>query len=78
MAIIENLLLSDDNVAFHPNLGNSYQLNSVAKEIIELLQIDKTKMEIVKHLSKDYDISLEELYIDVSDFISKLKFYGLI
>ena len=75
---MEQLVLSEDNIIFNPMLGNSYQLNDISKEIIVMLKEQKTKEEIIKELSKTYQVSKSDLFIDVSDFLSKLKIYGLI
>lgn len=76
--IIKELQLDNNNIAFQPNIGNSYQLNDVAKDIITLLQQNISKDEIVKNISLEYDAPISDVYIDVSDFVSKLKIYGLI
>jgi hypothetical protein len=77
MRIIDQLILDENNIAFHPMMGNSYQLNDIASEILVLLKHHKTKDEIVEELSKVYDINKKELFIDISDFLSKLKVYGI-
>ena len=77
MRTVDQLVLDENNIAFHPMMGNSYQLNSIAKEIITLLKHHKSKEEIIKELSDRYEVSKNELFIDVSDFMSKLKIYGL-
>ena len=74
---IDQLVLDENNIAFHPMMGNSYQLNTIANEIITAMKHHKTKDEIIDELTKKYDISKSELFIDVSDFMSKLKVYGL-
>ena len=74
---IEQLVLDENNIAFHPMMGNSYQLNTIENEIIVALKHHKTKDEIIDELSNKYEITKNELFIDVSDFISKLKVYGL-
>jgi hypothetical protein len=78
MKIIDQLVLDENNIAFYPMMGNSYQLNDIAKEILVLLKLHKTKDEIVEELSKVYDTNKKELFIDISDFISKLKVYGIV
>ncbi|MFK5938364.1 MAG: PqqD family protein [Sulfurimonas sp.] len=78
MQVIDQLILDENNIAFYPMMGNSYQLNNISKEIITLLKHHKSKDEIIKELSLAYDVSENELFIDVSDFISKLKVYGLV
>jgi prephenate dehydrogenase len=78
MQTIDQLVLDENNIAFHPMMGNSYQLNSVSKEILILLKQHKSKDEIVDELLLKYDVSKSDLFIDVSDLISKMKIYGLI
>ncbi len=77
MQIINQLVLDENNMAFHPMMGNSYQLNSTAKKIIDLFKQGKTKDEVIYLLSQEYSLSQKELFIDIGDFISKLKVYGL-
>ena len=77
MQVVDQLVLDENNIAFHPMMGNSYQLNSIGKEIVNLLKQHKTKDMIIEELSKEYEISSDELFIDVSDFITKLKIYEL-
>ncbi|SFV90347.1 hypothetical protein MNB_SV-4-102 [hydrothermal vent metagenome] len=78
MRTIDQLVLDENNIAFNPVVGNSYQLNDIAKEILVALRHYKSKEEIIETLAQKYDVSKEELFIDISDFMSKLKIYGLI
>lgn len=78
MQPISQLILDENNVAFCSKMGNSYKLNSIAKEIISLIMEKKTKKEIVDELSSKYEVEPHELFIDVSDFFLKLKVYGLL
>jgi len=77
MQTVDQLILDENNIAFHAMMGNSYQLNDIAKEIILLLKQHKNKDEIIEELSQKYDTSKTELFIDVSDFLAKMKVYGL-
>ena len=77
MQAIDQLVLDENNMAFHPTMGNSYQLNSTAKDILTLLKHHKSEDEILEELSNKYQVSKNELFIDLSDFIAKLKVYGL-
>jgi prephenate dehydrogenase len=78
MRTLDQLVLDENNIAFHPLIGNSYQLNEIAKEIIVALRHHKSKEEIIEELAQQYDVSKEDLFIDVSDFLAKLKIYGLL
>lgn len=77
MNTIDQLVLDENNILFYPMMGNSYQLNSVGHDIIVLLKQHKTKDEIIEELATKYKLDKSELFIDVSDFLAKLKIYGL-
>ncbi|WP_150466886.1 PqqD family protein [Francisella sp. SYW-9] len=62
MSQIRQLQLNESDIVFHPSIGNSYQVNEVAKEIIALLQKNKTTQEIIENLNKEYDIPEQELW----------------
>lgn len=78
MQTIDQLILDESNMAFHPMMGNSYEFNTIGREILTLVKHHKTKDEIIETLLEKYDVSKEELFIDVSDFFAKLKAYGLV
>jgi prephenate dehydrogenase len=78
MQTIDQLVLDENNIVFHPMMGNSYQLNNISREIILLLKQHKTKNEIIEELSLKYDVSKSDLFIDISDFLAKMKIYGLV
>ena len=77
MHTIDQLVLDENNILFYPMMGNSYQLNSLGNDVITLLKQHKTKDEIIEDLAVKYDVEKSELFIDISDFLSKLKIYGL-
>ena len=77
MKTIDELVLDENNILFYPMMGNSYQLNSVGNDIVALLKQHKSKDEIIEELAVKYEVKKSELFIDVSDFLSKLKIYGL-
>ena len=75
--MLNEMIIDENNIAFIPSLGISYQLNEVGKKIINFLKEGKSKKEIVEILSKEYNVDWREVYIDVEDFFQKLKIYGL-
>lgn len=77
MQVVSQLVLDENNIAFHPAMGNSYQLNETGSLILNLLKQYKTDEEIIEELNAIYGVSKEELFIDMSDFIAKLRIYGL-
>jgi len=63
--LLNEIVIDENNMGFIPSLGISYQLNPMAKEIIETI-------------ASKYDAKWEEVYIDIEDFFQKLKVNGLI
>ena len=76
--MLNEMIIDENNVGFIPSLGISFQMNESAKRIIDLIKEGKNKEEVVEIISKEFDISWREAYIDVEDFFQKLKVYGLI
>ncbi|MDQ1339837.1 MAG: hypothetical protein QG567_992 [Campylobacterota bacterium] len=75
---LNQLIVDENNMAFHPAMGNSYQVNDVAREIISFLKDGKTKEQIVENITEKYQADKKEVFIDVSDFLAKLKVYRLV
>jgi hypothetical protein len=73
---LNSLIIDENNMGFIPSSGATFQLNETGKEILALLKDGLDKDTIVETLSKKYNIDEKELFIDVSDFLSKLKIYG--
>jgi hypothetical protein len=73
---LNSLIIDENNMGFIPSTGTTFQLNETGKEILSLLKDEVDKDTIVETLSKKYNIDEKELFIDVSDFLSKLKIYG--
>lgn len=78
MQQLKQLILDENNIAFNPMMGNSYQLNEISKDIIVLFRQGKNKDEMLEVLVEVYDVKENQLFIDLSDFISKLSIYGLL
>ena len=75
--MLNEMIIDENNIAFIPSLGISYQLNEIGKKIINFLKEGKSKKEIVEILSKESNVDWRDVYIDVEDFFQKLKIYGL-
>ena len=76
--LLNEMIIDENNVGFIPSLGVSFELNETGKRIIELIKEGKSKEEIVKIISEEYEVGWRDAYIDVEDFFIKLKVYGLV
>ncbi len=72
------LAISDSGFLFDPTTGHSFTTNSVGIEIIEFLKKGLENQEIIDELFEQYDVSENELEIDIMDFIHNLKNFYLI
>ncbi|MFO7924235.1 MAG: PqqD family protein [Bacteroidales bacterium] len=78
MKLKKNIAVSESGFVFDPTTGDSFSLNMIGLEIVELLREGKTDGEIIPWLLDKYDIdkgSLDKYYYD---FISMLQYYQLI
>ena len=78
MNINKNIAVSDSGFVFNPTTGESYSVNPIGVEIIELLKQEKTVEEINRNLIERYNADIITIDKDVSDFIEMLKQYSLI
>jgi len=76
--MLSQIIIDENNMGFIPSIGASFQMNETAKDIIDFLKQGKDKDTIVSEIASKYNISENEAFIDVSDFLTKLKIYGII
>jgi hypothetical protein len=76
--MLSQIIIDENNMGFIPSIGTSFQMNETAKDIIDFLKQGKDKDTIVSEIASKYNISENEAFIDVSDFLTKLKIYGII
>jgi len=78
MNINKNIAVSDSGFVFNPTTGESYSVNPIGVEIIELLKQEKTVDEINKTLTERYNADMVTIEKDVADFVTLLIQYSLI
>jgi len=72
------LAISETGFIFDPISGHSFTTNEVGMEILNLLKSGKKIQEIIEELQEDYAVSVNELEIDVMDYIHNLKNFYLV
>ena len=78
MNINKNIAVSDSGFVFNPTTGESYSVNPIGVEIIELLKQEKTVDEINQTLTERYNADIVTIEKDVADFVTLLVQYSLI
>jgi len=78
MKLKKNIAISESGFVFDPSTGESFSLNQVGREILELLRRNVPLENIRITLQEKYevdDLSFEKYYFD---FINTLKHFNLI
>jgi len=76
--LINEIVIDENNMGYIPSLGLSYQLNDMAKKIIEYIKQGKSKEEIIQIIANESGMDWRVVHIDIEDFYQKIKVYGLI
>jgi hypothetical protein len=76
--MLNQIIIDENNMGFIPSIGASFQMNTIAKEIINYLKQGYDKDRIISEIAKTYNQDEKEVFIDVTDFLTKLKIYGII
>jgi hypothetical protein len=75
---IKSLAISDSGFIFDPVSGHSYTINETGLTLLRMLKTDKEIAEIIQDFLVEYDVSEDELDLDIQEFIQTLKSYYLI
>lgn len=78
MNIKSDIALSDSGFVFNPASGESYTVNPIGVEIIQLLKEGKSIQEVCELILENYNTDLTTIDKDLNDFIVMLKQYSLI
>jgi len=78
MNIKSDIALSDSGFVFNPASGESYTVNPIGVEIIQLLKDGKSIAEVSEQILENYNTDLITIDKDLNDFIVMLKQYSLI
>ena len=77
MKVRKNIAISDSGFLFNPSTGDSYSVNPIGQEIIQLLEDEKTEEQIMEFILDNYMIDKTTVEKDLYDFLNMLKNYKL-
>ena len=78
MNIKSDIALSDSGFVFNPASGESYTVNPIGVEIIQLLKDGRSIAEVSEQILENYNTDITTVDKDLNDFIVMLKQYSLI
>ena len=78
MKINKNLAISENGFCLNPVTGESFSINPIGAEIIQLFKSGMTSEKVVKELCTSYNIDEATMERDLYDFVNVLKHHQLI
>jgi hypothetical protein len=78
MRIKKNIAVSASGLIFNPDTGESFTVNPIGAEIINLIKDGKPKTEIEQEVLKKYNVDKSSFERDYEDFVTLLRNYLLI
>lgn len=78
MKLKKNIAVSETGFVFDPSSGDSFTLNNVGMEVLEMIRSGKTQSETSMAITSKYDVdeaSFERYYYD---FVATLKLFQLV
>jgi len=78
MKIKKNIAVSESGFVFNPTTGDSFSLNAIGLEILQMLGSGKSQEEISGHFTAKYDVETSVFERYFLDFISMLKQYQIV
>jgi len=78
MKIKPNIAVSDSGFVFNPDTGESFTVNPIGVEIINLLKESRDTSEISNQVRLKYTVDQPTFEKDFDDFIGLMRNYSLI
>lgn len=78
MKINQNLAISESGFLFNPSTGESYTVNPLGAEIINLFKEGLTDGQIIQKITEAYDVDKTTFDKDLHDFTDILKHHQLL
>lgn len=78
MKIKPNIAVSDNGFIFNPGSGESYTVNPVGLDIINLMRKGKSNAEIVEAIQQNFVVEQLQAERDLLDFVEMMRQYRLL
>jgi len=78
MNIKSDIAISDSGFVFNPATGESFTVNPIGAEILQLLKEDKSLQEATEVILERYNVDETSVEKDLNDFIAMLKHHSIL
>lgn len=77
MHIKSDIAISESGFVFNPATGESFTVNPIGAEVIQLLKENKTIQEATEYIMERYNVDETSVEKDLNDFIAMLKYNSI-
>lgn len=78
MQLKPHIAISESGLTFNPETGESFVVNHIGREILQLIKKGKTQSEISNEILAIYDVSPDQFNQDFMDFMLNMNKYHLL
>jgi len=78
MRIKKNIAISETGFVFDPTTGDSFSLNAVGLEILQLFRAGNSQEKITEQITDKYDVEVSVFEHYYFDFMSMLKHHQIL
>ncbi len=78
MNIKKHIAVSESGVLFNGSTGDSFSINPIATEILEMIKSNLSEEEMKIKLNDKYDVTPERLDGDLYDFLAHMRQLNLV
>ena len=77
MTIKSNIAVSENGFLFNPVTGDSYSVNAIGQDIIQMMKSNTTEEIIIEKLLAEYRTDRATIEKDLNDFKNLLTYYKI-
>jgi len=78
MHIKSDIAISDSGFVFNPATGESFTVNPIGAEILQLLKENKSLQEATEAILERYNVDETSVEKDLNDFVAMLKHHAIL
>ena len=78
MHIKSDIAISDSGFVFNPATGESFTVNPIGAEILQLLKENKSLQEATEAILERYNVDETSVEKDLNDFVAMLKHHSIL
>lgn len=70
--------MKETTMVYNTDTSDMYELNDVGADLFNVLQKNKSMQDVFAELCRLYNVSVEDIYEDVDDFVTRMIELGVV